>query len=797
MFPSGVKASGPAQVRPRPWRLGWRLNLLSFVFSMSLVPILILVVGYVYFSQELPSIEALTNYRPRTVSFALSDDGRVVGEFYHEHRLVVPLKQVPRHVVAAFLAAEDANFFNHPGLDVIGIVRAAITNYRVGRIVQGGSTITQQVTKSFLLTNEKTFDRKIREALLAFRIEKNLSKEQILELYLNQIYLGRGAYGVESAARIYFDKHAADLTAAEAALLAGLVKAPGRYSPFRTPELARSRQIYVINRMIEAGFLSWDEGRAAIEEKLVFSRRPNVNLELTPQFTEYVRRVVETLVGPESLYNDGLKIYTTVNIEAQQLAQKMIQQGVIELTKRQGYLGPRERLNEKQQAVFLAVQAKAEADDPILEGMETQAVVAKVVPGRNQLEVRFGSRQGRIEQKDLSWALRWRTIQQVFGPGDVVLVRAKTKEPETGIWKMTLEPDPDTEGALVCMKADTGEVKAAVGGRDFNLSQFNRAIQAHRQPGSSFKPFIYAAAMDSGFTQASIVYDEPVEYKDQSGTWSPKNYGRTHAGPMTLYDALVRSVNVVAVKLIEMVGPQKAVDYAHKMGIKSELAPYLSLALGASEVTLLEMVSAFSTFPNLGEHAEPMFIYRIEDRDGKTIMEFKPKRIPGLSPETSYIMLDMLRGVVLRGTGATVAALGRPAGGKTGTTNDQTDAWFVGFTPDYVTGVWVGRDQRKSLGMGEQGGRTAAPIFLAFMKEFMKDKPVLDFKVPPGVVRGTQAVNENGELGELLTGFVFKKGQVGRGRSEEPKTEEEEEKPKETLEDIQERMRRYLEKKKM
>ena len=767
--PFGKKGKSPP---PKRWRLPWELKLLSLAASLLMVPLVVGVVAYEYFAQDLPSVKSLRNYRPRTVSFMYADDGRVIGEFFNEHRLVVPLSKVPRVVKLAFVAAEDANFYNHPGLDLPGIVRAMIKNIQAKRIVQGGSTITQQVTRSFLLSNEKTFRRKIREALLAYRLEKNLSKDEILHLYLNQIYLGRGSYGVESAAQNYFGKHVGDLTLAEAALLAGLVKAPGRYSPFHTPGPARRRQMYVLNRMTDSGFIGLESATAASREKLKFlEHRVNPYLEQTPQFTEHVRRLMEELVGAERLYQDGLRIYTTVNVEAQRMARKSVAEGLAALTRRQGYRTPRKVYPPDQVEAFLTRQAQRLVERPLAQGREVYVAVIKVDKKKRRLDVAVGTEAGWIGRKQCFWATKGRSLGTVFAEGNILAARVMERDKKTGAWRFDLVPEPEAQASLVCMETSTGRVKAMVGGRDFLESKFNRAVQARRQPGSAFKPFVYTAAMDSGFTQASVINDIPVEYPDQGRLWSPQNYGRNYGGPTTLYSALTRSVNVVAVRLLEKVGAKKVIEYAHRMGIKSPLGPNLSLALGSSEVTLMEMVSAFTTFPNLGRHAEPVFITRIEDRDGSLVTEFRPELVEAVSPATAYIVLDMLRGVVQRGTGRRVSALGRPVAGKTGTTNDHADAWFVGFTPGYAAGTWVGLDVRRTLGRGEQGGRTAAPIFLSFMKAFMKDKPIRHFTVPLGIVRTTITnitVNEEGEEEEHTQYLTFKKGRVGRGISEEP-----------------------------
>ena len=764
-----VDARQPKRPKPsrkaragRPHRLsGVLLRIGFFLFSLALIPAAALLIAYYHYSQDLPPLDALQQYRPKTVSYVYADDGRTIGEFSVEHRLVVPISQLPKHVVNAFVAAEDTNFYSHPGLDFSGILRAFLENVRAGRIVQGGSTITQQVTRSFLLSNEKTYERKIREALLAFRIEKNLTKDEILFLYINQIYLGHGAYGIESAAQIYFGKHASELTLAESAMIAGLTKAPSRFSPLYAPKRAKIRQTYVLNRMMEAGFISLSEGVAALNTELQYKERIKVDPENeTPYFTEHIRRTIEAMYGPDRLYWDGLRVYTTVNIGMQKEGLMALRTGLRQLTYRHGarYEQPIRKVPEPDIPGYLDNQLVPR----VTPGFDDEMVITRVDAKERALDVQYGPYHGRIPYKELSWALRGRSMDDTFHVGDVILARAlplgkqsnenvamrgEPEDPETdagyaadmGLGEenpipMSLDPVPWCQGALVCIENETGAVKAMIGGRDYWHSQFNRAVQARRQPGSSFKPFIYSAAIDTGFTQASVVNDIPVAYPDGDKIWIPKNYGGGYSGPVTLKQALTRSINVVAVRLSDMVGLQKVIEYAHKMGIKSPLAPNRSLALGAAEVTPLEMAAAFTTFPNLGERVEPMFITRIEDRDGRIITEFGPQRIRALSPETAYIVLDMMRNVVNAGTGIRVRALGRPVAGKTGTTNDLADAWFVGYTPEYSTAVWVGRDVRVSLGPGEQGGRTSAPIFLDFMSSVLKDKPVRDFHRPMGVI---------------------------------------------------------------
>ncbi|MFH1134864.1 MAG: PBP1A family penicillin-binding protein [Pseudomonadota bacterium] len=717
------------------------------------------VLGYYYFAQDLPPADSLKNYKPKTVTFFYGDDGRVIGEFSHERRIVVPLAKIPLFVREAFISAEDANFFQHSGIDLISIARAFVKNVEAGRIVQGGSTITQQVTRSFLLTPEKSYGRKIREALLAFRIENNLTKDEILFLYLNQIYLGHGAYGVESAAELYFDKHVDQLTIAEAALLAGLAPAPSLYSPFNNPVEARARQEYTISRLVANGYITKLEAESALSQKLVYVDRPNVNLTRTPYFTEHIRRVLEKKFGVESLYNDGLKVFTTVNIEMQAAAGKAMDKGLREFAKRRPFSGPVKKLQPGDIETFLRKQNDALAEDPLAPGREVEAVVAEVNGKAQTLQILVGAHAGLIRKQDLAWTLnRGKTLARMIEPGDVIKVLAQEYNEQDQAWHFSLEQEPQVQSALMCLDLETGAVKAMIGGKDFRESQFNRAVQSRRQPGSAFKPIIYTAAMDNGFTPGSILIDSPIVYDDfaHDRRWKPINYDGKFYGPTDLYTALVNSRNVVTIKLLDKVGVNAVIDTAKKLGITSPLERNLSLALGSSGVSLAELITAFSAFPNLGERVEPMYITRVEDRDGNVIDRYSPVRVAAISPQTASVIQHMLRGVVDMGTGTRIKALGRPAGGKTGTTNDLADAWFVGFTPEYVAGVWVGLDEVRRMGFGESGGRAAAPIFLYFMQQVLEGKPIRDFQDPEGV-----EIISNG-----ASGICYKEGTVGRGYSE-------------------------------
>jgi len=754
------KQSGPA------WR-SWARRLAYAFFSLVLAVILGGVVTtlllYNYFSQDLPPTDSLKNYRPKTVTFFYADDGRVIGEFSHERRLVVPLAKIPKHVQQAFIAAEDANFYHHKGIDLQSIARAFIKNVEAGRIVQGGSTITQQITRSFLLSPEKTYTRKLREAILAYRIDRNLTKDEILHLYLNQIYLGHGAYGVESAAELYFNKHVGQLTLGEAALLAGLPQAPSRYSPFSRPKAARSRQKYTLKRMLAVGFISQKQTGEALAEKLEFYNRPNVNLVHTPYFTEHVRRLLEKKYGEDRLYNDGLRVYTTVNIDMQAEARKAVKRGLREFTKRHSYRGPLQQLPQAQVKAFTAKQVRSLDKKPLKAGAWIKAVVTEVQAKVRALKIRVGRHDGLIKRKDLQWVLaHGKRIKKLFAPGDVIYVQAIERDEKTGVWTFSLEQAPQVQSALICLDLVTGAVKAMIGGRDFLESQFNRAVQSRRQPGSAFKPVIYTAAMDSGFTPGSIIIDSPIVYDDftHMRRWKPRNYDAKFHGPTDLYTALTRSRNVITIKLLSKIGVLRAIEYARKMGIRSPLAENLSLALGSSGVSLSELVSAYSVFPNLGERVEPMYITRIEDRDGRVIEEFQPVRVESIAPDTACVIRTMLQGVVARGTGIRVKPLGRPVGGKTGTTNDLADAWFIGFTPGYITGVWVGLDKMKRMGWGESGGRAAAPVFLYYMQSILAGKPVRDFDTPPGVTFVSSGAAQ----------ICYKTGTVGTGISEVDKT---------------------------
>lgn len=733
--------------KPRRWikkLLLWLVGLGLFFAAAGAAGLVAL---YFYISEGLPKIESLADYRPPTITEVFSDDGEKIAEFYKERRIVIPLEEMPQMLVDAFIAAEDARFWQHQGIDYQGIIRAFFKNIEAGAIVQGGSTITQQVTKSFFLSPERSYRRKLREAILAYRISKVFTKEEVLYLYLNQIYLGHGAYGVEAAAQNYFGKSARDLTLAESAVLAGLPQAPSRYSPYRYPERALQRQQYVLGRMAVEGYINEDEAVAAAAEPLDIQERRNWFAEKVPYYTEHVRRYVEKIYGPERLYNDGLRIHTAVNVQMQTSGREAIERGLRALDKRQGYRGAQQRIDPADLEAALA-GLQTDPAEAVGAGSILKGVVTAVDDTKKTVAVRTAEVPGVIALKEMDWArkpdpeVRFGTVNlsrpgKVLQPGDMIDVRLIEPLPENQIgWRMALEQVPKAQSALLSIEAGTGHVKTMVGGRDFADSQFNRAIQSRRQPGSAFKPIIYAAAIDKGYTTASVVVDSPIVFEDNEREviWKPKNYKDTFSGPTLVRNALARSLNVVTVKILREIGIDYAIDYARRLGIESNLNRDLSIALGSSGVSLLELVNAYSVFANQGYHIEPVFVTRIEDRDGNVLESALPEKQKVIENTTAYIVTSMMESVVKEGTGRRVKALGRPVAGKTGTTNNLYDAWFVGFTPDYITGVWVGFDEEGSLGRGETGSLAASPIWLEFMKKTHDGKPAKDFDVPEGII---------------------------------------------------------------
>ncbi|MGA2781258.1 MAG: PBP1A family penicillin-binding protein [Smithella sp.] len=615
-----------------------KLSALLTFFLVLIVSVLLVTVGgtvtYYALTLDLPGIDALKDYRPSIASRVYDDNNELIDEFFLEDRKLVRIAEVPKIVRYAFVAAEDSRFYQHQGLDIQSIFRAVFKNFEAGHIVQGGSTITQQVAKMMYLSPEKKITRKIKEAILAYKIDKYLSKDEILNLYLNQIYLGHGTYGIESAALGYFGKNAKDLKLPEAAMLAGLPKAPSSYSPFLHYEKAKQRQVYVLTRMMEDGYISQEELAKASDAPLKL-RPIKPKDKVAAYFVETVRRYVQEKYGADVLYKEGLSIYTTLNLSAQKYARDAVEKGLAELEDRQKY------------------------------------------------------------QRGL------------------------------------------VQGALFCMDVKTGAIRAMVGGRDFNKSEFNRATQSRRQPGSAFKPLIYTAAFDKGLNPSSIFVDSPISLEDPSqegGVWKPKNFDEKFLGPITMRAALVHSRNIVTIKVLQQIGVDYAVSYAMNMGITSPLSRTLALALGVSGVTLQELVQAYGVLADQGKKVTPYFIKKIVDRTGNVFEETKVQSEQVIDTRIAFITTYVMQDVVISGTGTRARSIGRPVAAKTGTTNDTRDAWFIGATPSLITGVWVGFDQEASLGNQEVGGRAAAPIWLYFMEKFLQKTPVESFPAPEGIV---------------------------------------------------------------
>jgi penicillin-binding protein 1A len=757
--------------------------LLALVAAGALGGTLTMGVFYWYIVRPLPVIDSLQDYEPKLITRILARDGSLIRALAEERRVVVPIEQIPDDVKNAFVASEDSSFYEHDGLDYKGIVRALWTNIKAGGISQGGSTITQQVAKTFLLSSDRTVVRKLKDMVLALRIEKRLQKNEILYLYLNQIYLGSGAYGVEMAAQTYFGKHVGELSLAEIAMIVGVVPAPNRYSPLRHMDSAKKRQQLVLGRMLEEGYITNEQHEIARKEEVRVLARQVEQTEIAGQyFAEEVRRYLEKHYGAQKMLTGGLEVRTSVDLAKQSAGYRAVRRGLREHDRRLGYRGPiREVLPADWKSTLEEIAAEKNVATPG-ELPRVKALVTRVDDEKERVELALGpDRSVALELADVSWArpadpqkdgvITWVTkVGQALKEG--WLVWLEQQPGQDGAPRYALYQEPDAQGALLAYDVETGYVDAMIGGYDFDDSQFNRAVQAKRQPGSSFKPIIYSEALRHGYTLATIVYDTPMVFTDDLGnTWKPKNYSYRFDGPITLRDALARSRNIATVKILQDIGIPAVLQRAGALGIQEELEPNLSLALGSSEVTMLEMVRAYSAFASGGRIIEPIFILEIKDRNGEVlesnvklaqsaqapvaadavqpepaelVQEIKaevdreddPDALPvgyGLDPVTSFLITDMLRAVVEEGTGQRAKELGRPIAGKTGTTNDLYDAWFIGFTPATVTGVWIGYDNVRGLGKNETGSRAATPVFVDYMKDALKDQPLRDFVAPTGI----------------------------------------------------------------
>ncbi len=676
--------------------------------------------------RELPSLEGFEEYQPSITTTLYADQDEPFASFFEQRRILVPLSRVPTHLKQAVLAVEDSRFYEHRGLSPRAIVRATVMNLLARRKSQGGSTITQQLARVLFLTPEKSYIRKLKEALLALEIERHYSKEKILDLYFNQVYFGHGAYGIEAAAQTYFKKSVDQVTLAEAAMLAGLPSAPNRFSPIVDPARARRRRDHVLSRMAEQTFITRAQaeaaGRTPFDETL-FTRTRTI----APYFVEHIRQTLEETYGAYALYNSGLKIFTTLNLKMQRAAEEALVGGLRDLDKTRGY---RRRQPRESDAVRARIGPYTPRIGEILPGTIV-AVKAK------SLDVQLGRYRGELSAEGVKWT-KLTKLNEAFREGEIVLVQVLSVDERRKVAELALEQDPELEGAFVALDPRDGAIKAMIGGYDFERSKFNRAVQARRQPGSAFKPFVYAAAFDRGFTPATIIEDSPISFRFRVGgevvEWSPDNYDRKFHGPTTLRRALENSVNVVTVKLLQRVGVERVIRLAHQMGIESDLRKEVALALGVSEVTPLELVSAYGVIANGGVRAEPFVIRKVTDSQGRILEEHIVETQEAMRPETAYVLTNVMKGVVERGTATRARVLKRPLAGKTGTTSEATDVWFIGFTPNLVAGVWVGYDVKRSLGPAETGGRMALPLWINFMQRVLPDLPDEDFQAPENVV---------------------------------------------------------------
>ena len=761
-----------------------------------------------YITSGLPPVSQLKDFQHAHATEVFSDEGKKIGEFTTERRYPVEFKKIPQHVIHAFLSAEDAHFFDHKGIDLNSIARAVWSNVVRGRYAQGGSTITQQVARALLLeSKKKVITRKLREMVLAYRMERELSKQEILSLYLAEIYLGHGAYGIGAAARNYFHKSVSDLTVAEASLLAGLPQRPNDWNPFHHPDLAKKRQSYVLRRMVDDKHLEEEEAKTVFAEPIRLFPLVDVNNTEAPYFVEYVRQHLMTKYGSEEVLKQGFKVYTTVNYEFQKAAERSLHRGVREVDKRAGWRGVAQHLNSQSEKDEWRAQvhrkvldelnpprvlpgdaaeralkvldidlspygAKASnfvGDTPVKVGGYYPALVIEVDSQKNEAEIRIGLTSGKITLEPSQWILiQGRPLERlndVISEGDVISVKVEQVDKQRGIALCAIDQDPEVSGALLSYDVKNGFVRAMVGGLDFLKSKFNSALQAKRQVGSTFKPLLYAAAFDKGFSPSSLVTDSPVVFKNDDKVevdtsavpgedWKPHNFGGRFEGEIPLREALIRSMNIPTVKLLSEITIDYGIQYARSLGITSPLPRDLTIGLGSWSASLEEIMRAYAIFPRLGKPIVLNYIKRVEDSSGKILEELPalqnpaeatgtPEIVAGalqadeppvISPQTAYVMTDLLKAVIREGTGRAAAGASGSIAGKTGTSNDHRDAWFVGYSPHVMAGVWIGYLKEKALGSSETGGKAAAPIWAEYMRSVAGSYPKNDFLIPEDVV---------------------------------------------------------------
>jgi penicillin-binding protein 1A len=683
------------------------------------------------YSTDLPQVDDLEHYRPSSITELYDDQGRIIGSFALQRRVVATYDDYPQVLRDALISIEDKDFYRHGGINVGRIVGAAYRDIESGGKVQGASTLTMQLARNLFLSPDRSFHRKIQEALLAIQIERKFTKSQIFTLYANQIFLGHGAYGFESASEYYFGKPATKLALDQAALLAGLPKAPQYYSPIVHPDRAAKRRNLVINAMLEDGKITAQQAADAKARPIQLNLQHDPN-SLAPYFVEEIRRYLENKYGSDQVHEGGLRVYTSLNMELQKAANQAVLNGVAAYERRHGWKN--HLVNVLSHDVSFDNYDHPDWDDePEVNGY-LHALVTSVASGSATLK--FGRYHATLSQQDAAWTRK--RIPDILKPGDLCYVKVESLVPAA---RVTLEQDSGAQAALVAMDNATGEIKAMLGGRDFNQSKFNRATQALRQVGSSFKPYVYTVAIDQGASPDDIILDAPITFETTSGPYTPHNYDEKFEGSISLRRALAQSRNIPALRLADRLGIKTVIDYAHHFGVTSNIPAYLPVALGSAEITLLEQTNAYSVFPNDGVRIIPRYITRVTDYEGRVLEENFPDVKDVVSARTARIMTSMLQEVVQHGTGAAAASMKLPLGGKTGTTNDFTDAWFVGFSPTMTCGVWLGFDEKKSLGAKESGAHAALPIWMDFMKVALAGKDPGEFQPPPTIPPNPSALN--------------------------------------------------------
>lgn len=735
-------------------------KILLIVFFICLVTGVGAALGlYNWAASDLPGFKDITDYNPPLVTTVYAKDNQVLGYFYKEKRFLVTLDQMSPWLPKAFLAAEDASFYEHDGVDLTAISRAFIANMKAGRTKQGGSTITQQIIKRLLLSPEKSYKRKLKEAILAYRLENYLTKEEILTIYLNQIFLGAHAYGVEAAARTYFAKHAKELTLAESAMIAGLPQAPSRYNPYRNLDLAKQRQHYVLQQLQALGWITQAQYDAALAEEIDLKSMDDPSWKVGAYYLEEVRRWLIDKFGEEAVYNGGLTVTTACDLKHQVVAERALRRGLLNSAQRRGWLGPVENVNPGDMHRVLT-EGPQDTNGILDKSNPMKAWVANVE--KDKAFVRFGKYQGIIPIKAMWWVRKPnikkshedvpdpKDARKILKRGDVVFVTvSKAPKAEEGVWVLDLEREPLVEGALVSIKPDTGEVPALVGGYSFNKSQFNRATQAKRQPGSAFKPIVYSTAIDNGFTPASIILDAPIVYANdaQGKLWRPENFEGTFEGPTLLRTALVKSKNLVTIRIAQKLGIHKIIERAKTLGLESDYPANLSVALGSAVVSLMNLCEAYTAFARDGSYIKPRIVLSVTSAWGEEMFASVPETVDAISPQTAFIMATLMTHVVQNGTGWRAKVLKRPVAGKTGTSNNEQDAWYMGYAPYLLTGVFVGFDELRPMGKWETGSRAASSIWVDYRKDVEKDYPYQDFTQPPGIVM----VRVDGRTGKLAS----------------------------------------------